>query len=345
MNTLFCQHVAGYVGRDASHRGADVATEARWSLTQLQELLEEWVIAGWQTRPHDGLVGPDTGRTLSPNEMYATLVAAAGYVPVMLTGTDYIELLPATWRTINDYGVRIDRRTYDAKALNPLRCQHSGVNAQNGKWKVRFDPYDLSQIWIRDHRGEDGGFIRAVWTRLPMVLAPFAHFTWRRARELTTSTGEPVDETAIARTLDDLLGRAGAGPVAEKGAGSPRGPVRRSKPGRHSSCPRSRTTASTTNTTTRMTVGTRWSRSGCSTRTRRLGDGGDPRGRAPNARGYPPARSSLATTSPICSRILRSAGRSSASSFSRSSGSLKWELSLARSMLRAVEMIDWMVAW
>ncbi|MCE3551949.1 Mu transposase C-terminal domain-containing protein [Pseudonocardia sp. RS11V-5] len=225
VNTLFCQHVAGYTGRAASHRGRDVEAEACWSLAQLQELLEEWVIAGWQTRPHSELTGPDTGRPLSPNEMFAVLVAAAGYVPVMLTGTDYIELLPATWRTINDYGVRIERRTYDAQALNPLRRQHSGVHAQNGKWEIRYDPYDLSQVWIRNHhdlhasRAEDdkqrGEFIRAVWTHLPMVSAPFADFTWRHARRRAAAdpTIGRVDETAIARTLDELLTRAGQGPT------------------------------------------------------------------------------------------------------------------------------------
>jgi transposase InsO family protein len=212
VNTLFCQHVAGYTGRATTHRGRDVGDEARWSLVQLQELLEEWVVAGWQTRPHAELVGPDTGRTLSPNEMYAVLVSAAGYVPVMLTGEHYIELLPATWRTINDYGVRIERRTYDSKALNPLRRQHSGVNAQRGKWEVRFDPYDLSQVWVRNHHGE--GFVRAVWTHLPMVSAPFADFTWRHARQRTAGSGKPVDETSIAATLNELLTRAGEGPAA-----------------------------------------------------------------------------------------------------------------------------------
>jgi transposase InsO family protein len=213
VNTLFCQHVAGYTGRAATHRGRDVEAEARWSLAQLQELLEEWVVAGWQTRPHTELVGPDTGRTLSPNEMYAVLVSAAGYVPVMLSGENYIELLPATWRTINDYGVRIDRRTYDSKALGPLRRQHSGVHAQRGKWEVRFDPYDLSQVWVRNHH--DGGWIRAVWTHLPMISAPFADFTWRHARQRTAGTStDQVDETSVARTLNEIPTRAGAGPAA-----------------------------------------------------------------------------------------------------------------------------------
>ncbi|MFE7419965.1 Mu transposase C-terminal domain-containing protein [Rhodococcus sp. NPDC057529] len=211
INTLFCQHVAGYTGRDVTRRGAAVESEAVWSLAQLQDLFDEWVIH-WQRRPHEGLLSPDSGRACSPNEMYAVLVSAAGYLPLMLTGEDYLELLPSHWRTINDYGVRIDRRTYDDRALNPYRRQHSGVTARGGAWEVRYDPYDLTQVFVRNHH--DGGWIRAAWTHLPMVSAPFADFTWRHARQIVADSGpteEPV-ETAAARALADLLDRAGTGP-------------------------------------------------------------------------------------------------------------------------------------
>jgi hypothetical protein len=211
ISTLFCQHVAGYTGRDVTRRGSSAGSEARWSMAQLQDLLNEWVITGWQERPHEGLTSPDTSQVLSPNEMYAVLVSAAGYLPLMLTGDDYIELLPATWRTINDYGIRLDRRTYDSRALNPYRRQHSGVTARKGLWEVRYDPYDLAQVWVRNHR--DGGWFRATWTHLPMVTAPFADFTWRHARQAAASGGQPFDETATARALDDLLRRAGDGPA------------------------------------------------------------------------------------------------------------------------------------
>ena len=43
------------------------------------------------------------GRALSPNEMYAALVETAGYVPVPLAASDYVELLPAAWRKVNAY--------------------------------------------------------------------------------------------------------------------------------------------------------------------------------------------------------------------------------------------------
>lgn len=80
------------------------------------------------------------GKALTPNEMYAALVETAGYVAVPLSDDDYIELLPATWRAINAYGVKIRHRTYDGKALNPYRRQHSGVNAHKGLWEVHYDP-------------------------------------------------------------------------------------------------------------------------------------------------------------------------------------------------------------
>jgi hypothetical protein len=71
------------------------------------------------------------------------LVAAASYLPLTLSGEDYLELLPVTWRAINDYGIRLDYRTYDSPELGRWRRQHSGVTAKRGLWEVHYDP--LSQ--------------------------------------------------------------------------------------------------------------------------------------------------------------------------------------------------------
>lgn len=39
-------------------------------------------------------------------------------------------MLPAVWRAINDYGIKIGYRTYDSPELNRLRRQPSGVTAE-----------------------------------------------------------------------------------------------------------------------------------------------------------------------------------------------------------------------
>jgi transposase InsO family protein len=212
INSLFCQHVDSYTSYNTTRRGTD-ATGA-FTLPELQDLLDEWLLAGWQTRPHDALRDPlASRRMLSPNEKYAALVAAAGYLPLTLSGQDYLELLPVAWRAVNAYGVRIDYRTYDCPELGPYRLQHSGVNAKRGLWEVHYDPYDLTQVFVRT----SDGWITAPWTHLPMVSAPFAEFTWRHARTLTAEKGlDDANETEVARVLDDLLTRAQAGPVDKR---------------------------------------------------------------------------------------------------------------------------------
>ncbi|WP_405819827.1 integrase [Streptomyces sp. NBC_01390] len=106
VSTMFAQYVAGYTGRSAEMRGKDPSAQAAWSIHELQELLQEWIVI-WQARPHDGLRDPlMPDRPLSPNEKYAALVSAAGYVPVALSPEEYIQLMPREWRVIHRSGPR-----------------------------------------------------------------------------------------------------------------------------------------------------------------------------------------------------------------------------------------------
>jgi transposase InsO family protein len=218
INTLFCQHVAGYTGPSVTHRGTDVAEHTVWTLPQLQELFDEWVLAGWQTRPHDSLRDPHLPTNpLSPNDMYSALITAAGYVPLALVGEDYLELLPVEWRRVNHDGIHLDHRTYDDPALGPLRRQDSGITTKGGRWAVHYDPYDLSHVWVRNHW--TGGWITTPWTQLRLAPQPFAEFTWRAARDLVAERGgDDTNETDVARALDALLTRAGQGPPRQRRA-------------------------------------------------------------------------------------------------------------------------------
>lgn len=217
--TLFAQYVAGYVGRSVDRRGRDADGQAVWSIIELQDLLDEWIVAHWQNRPHDGLAHPlAPGQPLTPNEQYAALVEVAGYVPVPLAAEDYIELLPATWRVINAYGVKISHRTYDSPALNPHRRQHSGVDRRNGRWEVHYDPYDVSRVWVRNHL--DGGWMTVAWTHLSSCPTPFGEQAWAQAREvLARRGGDPTSEAERAAAVAALLDKAEHGP-------DPAGPAR-----------------------------------------------------------------------------------------------------------------------
>ena len=212
--SLFAQFVAGYSGSSVERRGRHAERQAAWSLLELQELLDEWIISAWQNRPHDGLRDPlHPGRAFTPNEKYATLVETAGYVPVALSAGDYIELLPATWRAINAYGVKINYRTYDDDALNPLRLQRSGVTDRRDLWEIHYDPYDVSQVWVRDHWR--GGWITLFWKQLHRIAAPFGELAWDHARKSMPG----AIEAELADAVEDLLTRAGQGPGDGNGPG------------------------------------------------------------------------------------------------------------------------------
>lgn len=136
VDTLFAQYVAGYVGNSVENRGKDADQAATWSIVELQDLLDEWLVSVWQNRQHEGLRDPlSSGTVLTPNEKYAALVEVAGYFPVPLSQDDYIELLPVEWRAINSYGIKIRHRKYDSKALRryPGNTPASPLRRAGGK--------------------------------------------------------------------------------------------------------------------------------------------------------------------------------------------------------------------
>ena len=203
LGTLFCQFAAGYLGRSADRRGRRVEEQPLWSLMQIQDLLDEW---------------------LSPNQKYAALIETAGYVPVPLSAGDYIELLPAVWRAVNAYGIKISHRTYDAGELNPIRQQKSGVTARKGQWEVHHDPYDVSRVFVR---GPDG-WITCPWKYLEKVPAPFGELAWDHVSGQLAEQGQPAPtELERALAVDDLLRRAYHGPPDE--AAEPQAPARKSR--------------------------------------------------------------------------------------------------------------------
>lgn len=207
VGTLFAQFVSGYAGSNTERRGRRTETRPLWSMLELQELLDEWIVACWQNRPHDGLRDPAApGRMFTPNEKYAALIESTGYLPVALSGDDYIALLPSVWKAINTYGVKHRHRLYDDDKLNPLRRQPSGISARKNLWQVHHDPYDVSRIWVRDHRTDS--WITLHWKHLQRDGLPFGELAWDHVRaKLPDAT-----EAEIAEAVQALLRRANHGP-------------------------------------------------------------------------------------------------------------------------------------
>ncbi len=238
VGTLFAQYVTGYLGSSVERRGKNADLQAVFSLLELQDLLDEWIITAWQNRPHEGLRDPLTpGRILSPNDKYAALLNVAGYVPVPLDAEHYIQLLPAVTRVINSYGVKIRHRIYDSAELNPYRGQESGMKALRQLWEIRYDPYDVTRVWVRNHHGS--GWITAFWRQLHTSPQPFGDTIWELGRQMVAGRGtDSPSEATIKAAVDNLLDRASpAAPKSHKTAKKVRRVVARSRAGEAPSRP------------------------------------------------------------------------------------------------------------
>lgn len=209
INTLFCQHVNGYVGGNVTMRGKDPAADAVFTVAQLQDLFDEWVVAVWQNRPHESLTHIwGQGAAVSPNDAYAAMVARSGYVPVPRQAADYVELLPVEWRQINEDGITYGNRVYDSAELNPYRRSGSGVQSRGGRWEIHYDPYDVTAVWVRNHH--HGGWITAGWVHRGIVGQPFSAAIYEHVRRQTTITTRiPPGDDYIARRIAELLNPAG----------------------------------------------------------------------------------------------------------------------------------------
>ena len=211
--------------RTSSPAATTAQDEARFTVAQLQELLDEWITACWQHRPHDGLRHPLLPKkALTPNEMWGALLGASGYVPLPLTGGDYLELLPVRCQPVTGRGIRIHHRTYDHTLLNEHRGRPCPTGA-DGKWEVHLNPHDVRQIYIRL---PDGQLHEIPWIHRDHVHAPVSETTWRhlRSRPRPGAATARQHEAALAEAADQLLRRSPA-PCTSTAAG----PRRRHAPG------------------------------------------------------------------------------------------------------------------
>lgn len=145
--TLRQQLLAGlpaYKGPDVYSRGEAVEQQAFFYVSELEQILREWVGIYHQT-PHAGLVDPRLpGVPLSPTDMFGRGMSQAGRHQAP-AGEDLVrELLQVEWRTIQHYGVEIRGKRYNGSGLNRYRGRRSSFGgAHAGKWPFMVDPDDI----------------------------------------------------------------------------------------------------------------------------------------------------------------------------------------------------------
>ncbi|MET8241760.1 transposase [Streptomyces sp. NPDC005245] len=215
LGSSFSQYVKGWTGRSHDKRGRGIERQQLYTINQLQEMAEQWVALDYQQTPHKGLRSPFTpGLVLSPNEMYAHMVAGAGYRPVPLTRDDIRRMLVPAWVTVTDKGVQIENRTYQNKdrKLQLLEGLDSGIVHCNGRWEARYDSYHPEFAWLWDHR-PPGTWIPLEFVHRHLLTNPWTQYLWEDITAALTEEGRKVDEVAVTMAIRERRRRTRKGPT------------------------------------------------------------------------------------------------------------------------------------
>ncbi|MFG3247822.1 AAA family ATPase [Streptomyces sp. NPDC048187] len=209
------EHVtATAAGRFAAYLFSPAGKPARaagWPIEQVQELLDTWVEDCWLHTP----IPTGAGFPQTPLERYEDLTAHTGRVPTPIPPEEFLHLLNSCWRVVGPGGVRLGRHLYDAPALHPMRRL---VSPHGGRrpLQVRWDPYDLRQVWLRADEDE--------WLPVPAApsrIRPTSRPSVPSARaEQINACGSAAPATASspvgAVTFVQAAGPTAAGGVVER---------------------------------------------------------------------------------------------------------------------------------
>ena len=198
----------GYKGPDVYRRGENPEDQAFYFLDELERIIRQWTADCYHRQPHAGLCVPEVpGLDVSPLEMFAHGIARAGYLQVPARADLAFDFLKVEWRTIQHYGVEIGGLRYDGPVLNPYRNRSSPYAGKYaGRWPLRVDPGDVSEVWFQDPAGLQWHALR--WEHAAAAGGPFSSEALTYARHLAAATHRFPD---TRRALAELLEQWGAG--------------------------------------------------------------------------------------------------------------------------------------
>lgn len=194
----------GYKGPSIASRGKDVEQGAFYYVTELEQLIREWVGEVYHVKAHKGLRDPRIpGVDLSPQEMFNRGIAVSGLLRLPAREDLRYELMEVQWRQIHHYGVDIDNRRYDGTALNPYRDRRSDYGgAHAGKWPFMVDVDDVRTVYFQDPT--DRAWHPLKWRLADGIDAPFSADAADYTRRVSVREQRHVDPQ---QAVEDLLTR------------------------------------------------------------------------------------------------------------------------------------------
>lgn len=207
------QHLPAYKGPNVYSRGKDVEGQAFLWVSELEQIIREWVTTVYHQTPHDGLAVPELPRAkLSPVEAYNLGLARAGGMVLPTHAGLAFEFLDVQWRTIQHYGIDIGGLRYDGSALNLYRGRRSEYAGKHaGKWPFYVDAHDVRQVHFKDPA--DGTWHVLAWEHAPSLGAPMSQDAVDYVKRLAVREDRHVDPQSA---LDELMRRWSRNAVTDR---------------------------------------------------------------------------------------------------------------------------------
>ncbi|KUG57523.1 integrase [Nesterenkonia jeotgali] len=197
----FLQHLPGYKGPDVYNRGKNVEQHAFYYLSELEQMIRQWVGQDYHHRPHRGLCVPEVpGASFSPSEMFEVGLAKTGGLRLPASESLAFLFLDVEWRTIQHYGVEVHGRRYDGPALNfhrNSRSPYTGVN--RGKWPIFVDAHDVRRVWFQDLRTKS--FEPLEWEHAAALDGPFSKEAAEYTKKIVLREKRHVDPSQAIQQL------------------------------------------------------------------------------------------------------------------------------------------------
>ncbi|MFE1733688.1 helix-turn-helix domain-containing protein [Streptomyces bacillaris] len=192
----------GYKGPDIHSRGEHPEGDAFFFLDELEAIVREWTATVYHCRPHSSLVDPGLpGLRMSPAAMFEHGMARAGYIEVPRDPDLAFEFLATKWRTVQHYGVEIDRRRYRGPGLPDPGVRSPFDGPVMGAWPFQVDPDDITRIYFRNP--DTRMWHTLVWEHAPAAQMPLSEDALAFARKLAAAKYRyPDDRLAVADLLE-----------------------------------------------------------------------------------------------------------------------------------------------
>lgn len=171
------EYLPAYKGPDIASRGLDVEGRAFYYVSELEQILREWVGSVYHRSRHTGLCIPEcAGVKLSPSEVFEIGVAASGGLTLPTNPDLAYEFLDVQWRHITHEGVQIRDRVYDGPGLGDYRDTLSPYKGKYaGKWPIFVDVHDIRQVYFRDPDPGRSQSVKPQWHTLTWEHAAALH--------------------------------------------------------------------------------------------------------------------------------------------------------------------------